>query len=200
MDMSAFPTLFTALADARRTGDGEAFANAEKALKALLALAQSRIDYECAMRYYDIAVSSTDKEQQEFLLQHAAHSAQRSLTTAAGAGDKLGVLYAEMITGGHILPAQERLNEAVLLLRDVLAAATALEGQVAEEEIPRLQNLLMNLLLHLLDHSITLRGVSTDQVRDWLTRLQSNSLFTEEKRALYGRILQKAVDYCIPSS
>ena len=200
MDMNAFPTLLAALADARRAGNSEAFASAAGALKKLFNAAESRMLYEHAMQYYQVA-GSKDPRQKKFQLERAAHAARESRRLATEANDHVGALYAVMIMGGHILPTQERLNEAVLLLRDALKAATALEGLVAKEEISRLQNLVMNLLLHLLDHSITLGGVSVDQVRDWLAQLESNPLFfAEEKRVLYGRIWQKALDYCTPSS
>ena len=114
-------------------------------------------------------------QQAEASLAEALRFAVGSATCAEMAGDPIGMLYADMVRGGHVLPALRRKDEAIALLKSAHERAVQLTPDDEAEKL-RLSNLLMNILLHLMDLTIESDG-SSGNIQDYVLMLEDNSAF-----------------------
>lgn len=189
--MDRFEDLLANIRVARGTGNFDAAEQLMVEFRRNLRLQESKLCYEEAMAAFLLSKAATEDDLPR-LLNKAHICACRSAWHALQADDKVGVLYAEMIRGGHILPAQGDLKLAVYLLRSALLQATAIE--VFADTQMRVCNLVMNLQLHLIDHAIDADATSPEEVRLWVDALKGNPVF-QEKETYFTRWMEKAAAY-----
>ena len=115
--------------------------------------------------------------------------AMQSAREARLGGDSIGILFAEVNLGGHILPAQGKWEEGYRLLARAYMTAVNIRSQTRDSaEMPRSERVSMN--------ALTLRIALAIKythdwlyVEEWLEALRANSIFALYKEEGWAREL-----------
>jgi hypothetical protein len=142
----------------------------------------SAVEYEDAMAAIQRAMKLEGDDKQAQLTE-AAYWVRNSRRHAEAAKDPISVLFAEMLLGGHILPMQNNLRSAIAILRVALADTDRLRHSANKN---RLERVTMNILLHLINHTIDAGAARKDELERWEGRLKENPIYQQETNS--GRV------------
>ncbi len=132
---------------------------------------RSKVSYELQMG---------TSQQAEAFLNKAKMLAEQAIEEAEKAGDAIGILFARMTLGGHILPALGKGQEAIGVLRGAYHDAKSLLAKVDEKDEVRVQRIIMNCCIHLLRLTAEYRWCPAD-VEGFLRVLETNPVFEQYK-------------------
>ena len=153
----------------RRAEKYEELNDASDKLGKLMNVLKGMIAYQHMLVWVQIAEGQVGQEKAASL-QVAITFSQESRDYAENGDDPIGALFADMVRGGHILPAQGKVAEGISVLRSALKEADGLAPDVSDDDRARLQRLIMNLQLHLINHTIDAGVATVDEVNGWVVR------------------------------
>ncbi len=122
----------------------ELLAKLESSIAPEAELARSRIYYEMSMVPLQTAWDAPGSKELPALYDEARRLANHSARHAHNAGDPIGVMFAEVNIGGHILPGLGKTQEGLKMLKRILEQAQTLLHGCDGMSAKRLEQVLSN--------------------------------------------------------
>ena len=154
----------------RRAKNYDGLDDASDKLGKLTSVLKGMIAYEHMRAWVQIAEGQVGQDKAASL-QAAITFSLESRDSAENGGDRIGALFADMV--------RSDIEESIDTLRVALFEAERLAHDVSDDESARLQRLIMNLQLHLINRTIDAGVATVDEVNGWVASLSANQIYLQ---------------------